>query len=193
MDRSFLGAVSTVVWLHLGKHWSCTAVPSSKSSEECYFSRLSFCYKPNIQKARVTNLMCLFPFFFFLRLLILNVFLIEWFFWLTSVICILKINGKTIMFPSLPWKPLLLTVHLIMSLTGEPREMYRRQCWCPWHAEQGCVKKKKKMPGHGTILAQSYRSHVLSLSSIIEGFYETAWNRLAIIWRAFFYPLLSGI
>lgn len=77
MDRSLLGAVSTVVVITSGKHPSCTAVSSSRPGEECYFSRLSFCYKPNIQKARVTNLMCLFSSFPFLRLLILNVFLTE--------------------------------------------------------------------------------------------------------------------
>lgn len=44
------------MWLTLsGKHPSCTAVSSSKSGEECYFSRLSFCYKPNILKAKVKN------------------------------------------------------------------------------------------------------------------------------------------
>lgn len=50
---------STVVWFYLEKHLRYTAVSSSKSGEECYFSRLSFCYKPNIQKAKVTILMCL--------------------------------------------------------------------------------------------------------------------------------------
>ena len=109
---------STVVWFYLEKHLSCTAVSSSKSGEECYFSRLSFCYKPNIQKARSYN-----PdvSFFLLHLLIMNVFLTEWFFWLTSVICILKIKGKTTKFLSHPWKSMfLLKVCLMTSLTGKP-------------------------------------------------------------------------
>lgn len=83
---------------------------------------------------------CVFFFSFSLRLLILNVFLTEWFFWLTSVICILKINGKTTQFQSLPWKPLLLlTVHLTVSLN-----FTRRQCWHLSCAVQGCVWSKRK-------------------------------------------------
>lgn len=53
--------------LYLEEYLSCTAVSSSKSGEECYFSRLSFCYKPNIRKARVTIPMCLFSFFAFVN------------------------------------------------------------------------------------------------------------------------------
>lgn len=103
---------------------------------------------------------CVFFFFpplSFLRWLILNVFLTEWFFWLTSVICILKNKWKKshVSEPSLK-AVLPLTVPVILSGTGNPYEMHMKAgCRRPSHAVQGCVKRKEKMPGHDTMLAQS--------------------------------------
>lgn len=108
---------STVMWFYLGINIEVVQLyPPQNPVKNAIFLGWAFVINLIFRRQELQS-WCV----FFFRLLILNVFLTEWFFWLTSVICILKINGKTIKFLSHPWKLLfLLRVYLSRSLTGKP-------------------------------------------------------------------------